>query len=344
MKKIILSIFILPLLLSCKKESVANKVDEKSTTEDASKKPYQLPSGYKIDNQEEIDIDNDGVKETIITSSDEGAINTTEFWVKNDQLLYEFTYPWEGIKKRWLINLDDDNLKEIVRIEGDEDGTNYVIYDIVNKQQKPILYFNPVLEDSRYPGQYMWAYPNDIEGLIVNQKKEIQASLNNYFLRDDNHTEPENQKELPFVFFKGKTSQPDMKLSKINKPQFIRLENLITKVFKDKVSQDTYKKWTGSYSCNFLRMKEESADPRGWGMIYLVIKDNAANFKLDSYVENISKDLQLESIDKDKIVFSIKEDKNKIFTVTSNGKNFILKSSFIDETVGDSQSYKLEKK
>ncbi|WP_136667872.1 hypothetical protein [Flavobacterium sp. H122] len=329
---------------SCKENQASkNTVTEKNTTEKTLNKTYQIPSGYKIENQEEVDFDNDGMKETIITASDESAIKTTEFWIKDNQLLYEFTYPWEGIKKRWLVNLDDDALTEIVRIEGDEDGTDYVIYDIVNKQQKPILFFNPVLEDSRYPGQYMWAYPNDIEGLVVNQKKEIQVSLNNDFVRDDNHTEPENQKELPFVFFKRKTSQPNMKLSKMNKPQFIRLEGLVAKVFKNKEDQDAYKKWTGKYSCNFLRIKEESVDPRAWGMIYLVFQDNKVNFKLESYVENIFKDLQLESIDKDKIVLSIKEDKSKLFTITDNGKNFILKSSFIDDTIGELQTYKLEK-
>ncbi|GAA4770943.1 hypothetical protein GCM10023230_21390 [Flavobacterium hankyongi] len=333
------------LELSCKENQASTStISEKSTTEETSKKSYQIPSGFKIENQGEIDIDDDGVKETIITASDENAIKMTEFWFKNDQLLYEFTYPWESIKKRWLVNLDEDNLKETVRIEGDEDGADYVIYDIVNKQQKPILYFNPILEDSRYPGQYMWAYPNDIEKLIVNHKKEIQVSLNNDFQRDDNHTEPEGQKELPFVFLSGKTSQPNMKLSKMNKPQFIRLETLVAKVFKNKEDQDVYKKWTGKYSCNFLRIKEESADPRAWGMIYLVFQDNKANFKLESYVENISKDLQLVSIDKDKIIFSMKEDKSKLFTITNNNQNFILKSSFIDETVGESKTYKLEKK
>ncbi|MCH4829338.1 MULTISPECIES: hypothetical protein [Flavobacterium] len=330
--------------LSCKKNNVTVQNDsEKSSIKQVEKKVYEIPSELKIISQEEIDFDDDGTKDTIITATDDKAINTTEFWLKNNEFLYEFTYPWGSINKKWLVNLDDDAEIEIVRIQGDEDGVDYVIYDIIDKEQKAILYFNPVLEDNRYPNQFMWAYPNDIKGLIVNQKREIKASLNNDYQRDDNHTETESQKELPFIFFNGKTSQPEMKFSRMNKPQFMKVEAVINKVFKNKLDQNIYKEWLGTYSCTFLRMKEESGDPRGWGMMNLVIQDNMAIFKLDSYVENISKDLKLIDIDKDKIVFSMKEDKSKMFIITNNGQLFNIKSSFIDEMVGESQTYKLEK-
>ncbi|OWP86848.1 hypothetical protein BWK60_06770 [Flavobacterium covae] len=161
--------------LSCKKNNVTVQNDsEKSSIKQVEKKVYEIPSELKIISQEEIDFDDDGTKDTIITATDDKAINTTEFWLKNNEFLYEFTYPWGSINKKWLVNLDDDAEIEIVRIQGDEDGVDYVIYDIIDKEQKAILYFNPVLEDNRYPNQFMWAYPNDIKGLIVNQKREIK--------------------------------------------------------------------------------------------------------------------------------------------------------------------------
>ena len=65
--------------------------------------------------------------------------------------------------------------------------------------------------------------------------------------------------------------------------------------------------WLGNYSCNFLRMKEESGDPRGWGMIRLKIK------------------------------------KDSTFVITKNNNKYFLKSNFINETVGETETYELKK-
>lgn len=231
--KILSLIFLCILVYSCKENKVSQSMMLDGKTEkQINKKEYPIPQNLKIENQEEINIDNDEAKEIIITAVDKNADYFYEFWFKNDKLLYQFKYPWGSINKKWLINLDNDKEKEIVRIQGYEDGVDYVIYDISKTQQIPILYFNPVLEDSRYPNQYMWAYPNDIRDLIINQNNEMQVSLNNNYQREDDQTQPENQKELPFIFFQGQTNQPDMKLSNINKPEFVSVQSVINKVQK----------------------------------------------------------------------------------------------------------------
>lgn len=216
---------------SCKetpqKESKPNNV---SIEKKVNKKEYKIPDGLKIDSQEEINIDDDETKEIIITAVDNNADYFYEFWFKNAKLIYKFKYPWGSINRKWLINLDDDPTKEIVRIKGYEDGVDYVIYDIVKDSQAPILYFNPALVDKRYPDQYMWAYPNDIESLIVIDKNKLQVSLNSNYSRDDSHTQPKNQKELPFLFFNGRTSQPEAKISGINKYQVLPLQSILKKI------------------------------------------------------------------------------------------------------------------
>lgn len=229
------------ILNSCKETpQKAGNPKDVSVEKKVNKKEYKIPDGLKIDNQEEINIDDDESKEIIITAVDKNADYFYEFWYKNDKLIYEFKYPWGSINRRWLLNLDDDATKEIVRIQGYEDGVDYVIYDIVKDKQVPILYFNPALVDKRYPDQYMWAYPNDIENLIVIDNK-LQVSLNNNYPRDDSHTQPKNQRELPFLFFNGRTSQPQAKIAGINKYQVLPLQTIIKKIQIDGIDHSVNK-------------------------------------------------------------------------------------------------------
>lgn len=102
--------------------------------------------------------------------------------------------------------------------------------------------------------------------------------------------------------------------------------------------------WYGNYSCNFLRMKEESGDPRGWGMIYIDVNKNSATFKLESYIEQISKELVVLNSNDSEIIFSLKTKKDSTFIVTKKGNQYFLKSNFIDKTIGERESYILVKK
>jgi len=229
---------------SCKENKSLQSNEDINTTEKlSSKKVYKIPESLKIEKQEKINIDDDETLEVIITAIDKNADYFYEYWFKNDLLIYKFTYPWGSINKKWLVNLDDDNEKEILRIQGYEDGVDYVIYDIAKDKQIPILYFNPVLVDKRYPNQYMWGYPNDIKSLIINKSGEVKVSFNNNYQRDDSHTEPNNQKELPFLFFDGLTSQPEAKIASINKSEFIPLQSIVSEVQKNsKTNHDLLQK------------------------------------------------------------------------------------------------------
>lgn len=102
--------------------------------------------------------------------------------------------------------------------------------------------------------------------------------------------------------------------------------------------------WIGNYDCNFLRMKEESADPRAYGMIYINIDNNEAKFKLDTYVEIIDKDLIVSSCNSTEIILGEKNNKNSKFSITKNNKNFNLKSDLLDKTIGEISTYELVKK
>ncbi|MBW7676326.1 hypothetical protein [Chryseobacterium chendengshani] len=101
--------------------------------------------------------------------------------------------------------------------------------------------------------------------------------------------------------------------------------------------------WIGNFSGSFLRMKEESGDPRSKGMINIQIQKNSAQFQLDSYVENIKKDLIILTEKDNEIVLSEKNNKNSTFIMTKNNKKYFLKSNFINKTVGEDDTYEMIK-
>lgn len=113
---------------------------------------------------------------------------------------------------------------------------------------------------------------------------------------------------------------------------------------KDSNSEiNSINKWIGKYSCNFLRIKEEYADPRAYGMIYINIDNNGAKFKLDTYKEIIDKDLIVLSCNSTEIILAERDNKNSKFTIIKNNKKIELKSDLLNNTVGDISTYKLIK-
>ncbi|KUJ54986.1 hypothetical protein AR686_15645 [Chryseobacterium aquaticum subsp. greenlandense] len=186
-----------------------------------------IPADYKIEKQENINIDNDADEELIVTAVDSKNDKYFEYWYKKGNLIHEFSYSFVPINYKWFANLDDDNEKEIIRAQGYEDGVDYAIYKIKDNEEIVQLYFNPGLKDSKYADKNFWAYPSDIKGVIVDQDKKLLVSLNNNYPRDDDHTIPDNQKELPFIFFEGSTTQPDMQLKNLKPLEKLDLKSLI---------------------------------------------------------------------------------------------------------------------
>ena len=230
--KIFYSIFLLLLITSCKQNQQTDQkvmLGEVKTDSDIVK---NIPSNLKIEKQEKINIDNDSEEELIVTATDSTLEKCYEYWYKKGNLIHEFSYPYASINYKWFADLDNDNQKEIIRAQGYEDGVDYAIYKIKGNDETVQLYFNPALNDDKYQDKIFWAYPNDIQGLVVDQDKRLLVSLDNNYPRDDEHTIPDNQKELPFVFFKGHTTQPEMVVKNLKSKQKIGLQDLINKIQK----------------------------------------------------------------------------------------------------------------
>lgn len=113
---------------------------------------------------------------------------------------------------------------------------------------------------------------------------------------------------------------------------------------KTKLSVKKQFDWFGNYACNFLRMKEESGDPRGWGMIYINLKRESATFKLESYIEQISEELIILNHNESEIILSLKNQKDSTFIIHKKENKYFLKSNYIEKVVGEKENYLLIKK
>jgi len=225
--KIGYSILGLLIITSCKQNGKTEQKVMLSSAKTDQEILKNIPADYKIEKQENINIDNDADEELIVTAVDSKNDKYFEYWYKKGNLIHEFSYSFVPINYKWFANLDDDNEKEIIRAQGYEDGVDYAIYKIKDNEEIVQLYFNPGLKDSKYADKNFWAYPIDIKGVIVDQDKKLLVSLNNNYPRDDDHTIPDNQKELPFIFFEGSTTQPDMQLKNLKPLEKLDLKSLI---------------------------------------------------------------------------------------------------------------------
>jgi hypothetical protein len=225
--KIGYSILGLLIITSCKQSSKTEQKVMLSSEKTDQEILKNIPADYKIEKQENINIDNDADEELIVTAVDSKNDKYFEYWYKKGNLIHEFSYSFFPINYKWFANLDDDNEKEIIRAQGYEDGVDYAIYKTKDNEEIVQLYFNPGLKDSKYADKNFWAYPNDVKGVIVDQNKNLLVSLNNNYPRDDDHTIPDNQKELPFIFFEGSTTQPDMQLKNLKPLEKLDLKSLI---------------------------------------------------------------------------------------------------------------------
>ncbi|WP_130736943.1 hypothetical protein [Flavobacterium sp. J27] len=220
------------MLFSCKK-----KIESKpKNILDITVLQSQIPKEYVIKKIDTFNLDNDSIRDYIITAHDENNSLTHEYWFKNKKLITTLQYPIFDINFKWIVNIDDDETKEIIRAQGFEDGIDYVIYDIYDNKQIPLLYFNPAVIDEKYSNKIFWGYPWDIKQLIQNDEGQLLVSLSNNYERDGVFTKPNEQLELPFVYFKGKTTQPDMVLHNLKPSEELRFPDLLKRVRSLKAS------------------------------------------------------------------------------------------------------------
>ncbi|CAH0266677.1 hypothetical protein [Chryseobacterium sp. Bi04] len=106
--------------------------------------------------------------------------------------------------------------------------------------------------------------------------------------------------------------------------------------------QETGSIWNGKYSGSFLRLKDETADPRAWGQIHLHIHGKSATLSIDSYVENVQKKLKLFSESKDELRLKDISD-GKSLTLSKKFGTITMEGNLMESIVGISEKYEIEK-
>lgn len=172
-------------------------------------------------------------------------------------------------------------------------------------------------------------YLFSIEKLVSNEDQKRYKIVDIFKFTDynsaNNKVQIKNQKDRYSVLFFGK--------DKVLKKWDFTLNN-----------STISKSWNGKYEGSFLRIKEESADPRAYAMIYIDIKDNKATFRLDSYNEILDKDLLILNNNPNKIILQEKDNSDSKFLIIRKNDDFILTSDLLDKTTGEITTYKLKKK
>ncbi|WP_316803704.1 carboxypeptidase-like regulatory domain-containing protein [Pedobacter nototheniae] len=106
-------------------------------------------------------------------------------------------------------------------------------------------------------------------------------------------------------------------------------------------------KWEGTYEGSFLRMEEESGDPRAWGRItitIIAIENKVATFHLDTYIENVQKDLKIVHVNDKEIQLTDVDGKNLILNLSSDKTKYLLSGNLMEKIVGKKETYTLAKK
>lgn len=152
-----------------------------------------------------------------------------EDWITSDKQLLKTEKKYSmDFDFQWFVNLDKDPEPEIFSATGYEDGIDYAFYDQDLKTGKNnlLFYFNPVILEN---GKHYWGYPWDITDLILKtdlNKISLQASVDNDIERDGNISIPDTSKQFPAIFFKGHSTQPNMKVEAIRNIKWSTLDEL----------------------------------------------------------------------------------------------------------------------
>ncbi len=173
-----------------------------------------------------------------------------------------------------------------------------------------------------------------IESAYMNEKTVANIYYYNFQNKNWQLIKNEKSQYLPRII--------EAKYFSNNFPNYFN-QSEITKV-QSKESKNNTKNivWNGNYECSFLRLKDESADPRAWGKIALNIINKNAILNIDSYVEVVQKELQIKKQVENQIELQEMQT-GKTVTLTKKDNKYILEGSLMESIIGAKEKYELKK-
>jgi hypothetical protein len=182
-----------------------------------------------------VDFDGDGLKEYICqTDPKTGMIDQhNEIWIDSDfKKVKSIEKDRDGYDFFRFVNIDSDSEPEIFSATGYPEGMDYCFIDQDLKSGKDVImfYFNPVILDSE--NRY-WGYPWDITDILLkleNGQVKVKCSLDHDIEMEGEVTRPETQSQCPVICFSGKSTQPGVKVGRINGFEWLTMKEIMDRI------------------------------------------------------------------------------------------------------------------
>ncbi|MFV0531845.1 MAG: hypothetical protein ACK5MD_10480 [Flavobacteriales bacterium] len=160
------------------------------------------------------------------------------------------------------------------------------------------------------------------------------------------NADQERYKIIDIFRFSSYSSETKIQLIQDNNEYNVLLVNngeILKKwTFTQNKIKQTNTVWNGEYEGTFLRLKDESADPRAWGLIKLEINGKKAQLNIDSYVEIVETDMEVISESSNQM--RLKNSSNDYYITLNKEKGkIILEGNLMESIVGDKEKYEIMK-
>lgn len=260
-----------------------------------------------------------------IENKDTLTIDDTKLGI---EMLKEFYYSCYVNEK----NFNDNDLKRkfvsttiLKRIDNLRNGENL------------ILDYDPFIKGQDYNGNTI---KNTLEIKPLKNKNEFRVS---FLLFGD-----KNEQRNNIDFLLNKNESGHFVICSILNDDYLNIksinENLSSVNKTDSGESLLINKWFGDYEGLFLRMKEESADPRSWGTISIKLSKDSTSFYLFSYMEEKNFKLKLVEAGKNSITFDMENNNIIKINNTDSKSKYTLESSYINNLIGEKKIFELTKK
>ena len=183
----------------------------------------------------QVDFTGDGINDYIchLDFQDKTKSVYKEIWINSQfkiiKTIEKYSMDYDFF---WFVNIDNDPEPEILSATGYSDGIDYcfIDQDLRKGRDKVLFYFNPVIidGDSKY-----WGYPWGISDLLIKMDNgfiKIKCSLDHEITRDGVITRADWQKKIPVICFSGHSTQPDIKVGKVNGFEWLTISEIMDKI------------------------------------------------------------------------------------------------------------------
>lgn len=232
-----------------------------------------------------------------------------------------------SIIKNFYINFygNDNNIQDKNKMKLYVSERVIKIIDSLRDNDNLILDYDPFIKAQDYSGDVI---KKTLKIEPLKNKDEYRVS---FYLFEE-----KGEKRTDIDLLLSKNKDGNFLISSILNDDYLNFNKNVTTKTNTKENQ-----WYGRYEGSFLRLKDESADPRGWATVTININKDSAVFNISSYVEEKSFKLKLKEQSVDSIIFNMED--NNLLKINKESKIYTLENTYIDNLISSKNKIKLNK-